>query len=307
MLQTPIDAFLRYLAEARGYSAHSIDSYRRQLSRVAADLPEVKVTQWSELKPFHIEQLVLVWRRRRDGVSSIQQRLSALRSFCDELMRQGELLANPARQIKAPKAPRRLPANMDVDGIMRLLDIAADDPLALRDRAMFELFYSSGLRLSELVSLNVSDIHADRELRVVGKGRKTRIVPVGKEASHWLSLWLKERSTWAGAAEPALFLSQQQRRLSPRSVQQRLKKWGLVQGVADNVHPHKLRHSFATHVLESSRDLRAVQELLGHANLSTTQIYTQVDFEHLSRVYDDAHPRAKKTTKRTSDKLKTRK
>lgn len=294
MMQVEVERYIQYLAEVRNYSPHSVDSYRRQLTRVTRDLTGFGITSWSQLKAPHVEQLVLQWRRKSNGISTIQQRLSALRSFCDDLLRKNILKANPARQIQAPKAPKRLPKNLDVDGVMKLLDIAPDDPLALRDRAMFELFYSSGLRLAELVSLNVNDIHPDRELRVVGKGQKTRIVPVGKEAQRWLELWLTERSNWAGASDPALFLSNQQRRISARSVQLRLRKWGIIQGVADNVHPHKLRHSFATHILESSRDLRAVQELLGHANLSTTQIYTQVDFAHLAKVYDDAHPRAKK-------------
>src|SRR5690554_6883557 len=258
MLQPEVERFIQYLAEVRGYSPHSVDSYRRQLTRIAHDLTAFDITSWSALTAPHVEQLVLQWRRKSNGISSIQQRLSALRSFCDELLRKEILKSNPARQIQAPKAAKRLPKNLDVDGVMKLLDIAPDDPLALRDRAMFELFYSNGLRLAELVSLNVNDIHPDRELRVVGKRQRTRIVPVGKKALRWLELWLKERSTWAGASDPALFLSNQQRRISARSVQLRLRKWGISQGVTENVHPHKLRHSFATHILESSRDLRAV-------------------------------------------------
>lgn len=293
-MQTEVDRYCAYLAEVRGYSPHSVASYRRQLTQTVQDLVYLKLSDWSELTAPDVEQLVLLWRRKGSGIATIQQRLSALRSFCDDLLRHGMLMSNPARQVQAPKAPKRLPKNLDVDAMMQLLEIPPNDPLALRDRAMFELLYSCGLRLAELVSLNVADIHTDRELRVVGKGRKTRIVPVGKEAQRWLELWLTERSTWAGASDPALFLSKQQRRISARSVQLRLRKWGISQGVTENVHPHKLRHSFATHILESSRDLRAVQELLGHANLSTTQIYTQVDFAHLAKVYDDAHPRAKK-------------
>lgn len=293
-MQTEVDRYCAYLAEVRGYSPHSVASYRRQLTQTVQDLVYLKLSDWSELTAPDVEQLVLLWRRKGSGIATIQQRLSALRSFCDDLLRHGMLMSNPARQVQAPKAPKRLPKNLDVDAMMQLLEIPPNDPLALRDRAMFELLYSCGLRLAELVSLNVADIHTDRELRVLGKGRKTRIVPVGKEAQRWLELWLTERSTWAGASDPALFLSKQQRRISARSVQLRLRKWGISQGVTENVHPHKLRHSFATHILESSRDLRAVQELLGHANLSTTQIYTQVDFAHLAKVYDDAHPRAKK-------------
>lgn len=294
MLQPAVDHYLHYLAHVRGYSPHSVASYQRQLTRIVTDLTALGVCAWAELTTAQVEQLVVQWRRKNHGIASIQQRLSALRSFCDELLRKKQLEVNPARHVQAPKAAKRLPKHIDVDGVAKLLDIAPDNPLALRDRAMFELFYSSGLRLAELVGLNVSDIHADRELRVLGKGQKVRLVPIGKEAFRWLSLWLKERSTWAGAQQEALFLSNQQRRISARSVQIRLRRWGIVQGMSDTVHPHKLRHSFATHILESSRDLRAVQELLGHANLSTTQIYTQVDFAHLAKVYDDAHPRAKK-------------
>ena len=295
MLARAVNTYLDYLEQVRGYAAHSVSSYRRQLTLICEQLQAQGLSDWSELTAAQIERLVLLWRREGTGVSSIQQRLSALRSFCEDLLRLGQLKSNPAKQVRAPKAGKRLPRNLDVDSMMRLLDIPANDPLAVRDRAIFELFYGSGLRLSELASLNLSDIHRDQELRVVGKGSKTRVVPVGRIAYEAIQAWLKCRAEWPGAAEHnALFLSKQQKRLSARSIQQRLRHWAQLQGIPDNVHPHKLRHSFATHVLESSRDLRAVQELLGHANLSTTQIYTQVDFEHLSKVYDDAHPRAKK-------------
>src|SRR5690554_443760 len=235
MLQPRVDAFIDYLAQVRGYSLHSVASYQRQLNAVVGDLESLGTSQWAQLNVTTVEQLVLLWRRKRAGIATIQQRLSALRSLCQELIRQGELTSNPAALVQAPKAGKRLPRNLDIDSMMRLLDIDPSDDLALRDRAMFELFYSSGLRLSELVSLNVTDLGQDRELRVLGKGKKTRIVPVGKEAERWLNLWLKARSQWAGANTPALFLSKKQSRISERSVQQRLKKWGLLQGIADNV------------------------------------------------------------------------
>lgn len=295
MLANDVRRFIEYLSDVRGYAAHSVASYQRQLTQVLKALTKAEITDWRQIDVAVVENLVMQWRREGAGSSTLHQRLAALRTFFDYLISRGELEANPAKVVKAPKAPKRLPKNLDIDSILQLLEFPAEEPLALRDRAMFELLYSSGLRLAELVSLNVADIQPDRELRVTGKGNKTRIVPYGKEAARWLTQWLQERSSWPGSDQPALFLSKQQRRLTPRSVQLRLKKWGVEQGLFDNLHPHKLRHSFATHMLEASSDLRAVQEMLGHANLSTTQIYTHLDFQRLADVYDAAHPRAKRT------------
>jgi integrase/recombinase XerC len=197
--------------------------------------------------------------------------------------------------VQAPKPPRRLPATLDADQVASLLAISGDDFLTLRDRAILELFYSSGLRLAELVGLNMGDVDAaDRTVRVTGKGSKTRVVPVGKAALAALHDWLEVRPEVAKAGEPALFLTRRGERISHRSVQARLSFWARRQGAPTGVHPHMLRHSFATHVLESSGDLRAVQEMLGHASLSTTQVYTHLDFQHLAHVYDQAHPRARK-------------
>lgn len=293
-LAAEVTRFIDYLRDVRGYSTHSVASYQRQLTKAIVELEALGVERWQEVDVATVERLVMAWRHAGAGPSTLHQRLAALRTFFDALVARGELSANPAKVVKAPKSPKRLPKNLDIDAILQLLEFPADDPLALRDRAMFELMYSSGLRLAELVSLNVNDIQPDRELRVTGKGNKTRIVPYGKEAAKWLRQWLAERNTWPSSAQPALFLSKQQRRLTPRSVQLRLKKWGVEQGLFDNLHPHKLRHSFATHMLEASSDLRAVQEMLGHANLSTTQIYTHLDFQRLADVYDAAHPRAKR-------------
>lgn len=293
-LGNEVTQFLTQLRDVRGYAEHSLASYQRQLSLIAEQLDAAAVSHWAELQVQHVENLVLKWRHQGAGASSIHQRLAALRSLCDFLVQCGILQANPAKVVKAPKAPKRLPKNLDIDAVIQLLEIKSDDELAIRDRAMFELLYSSGLRLAELVAVDVNDIQPDRELRVTGKGSKTRIVPYGREAEKWLQQWLMVRATWSGADLPALFLSKQQRRLSDRSVQQRLKKWGIQQGLFENIHPHKLRHSFATHMLETSQDLRAVQEMLGHANLSTTQIYTHLDFQRLAAVYDAAHPRAKR-------------
>ncbi|VDY46132.1 integrase/recombinase [Salmonella enterica subsp. arizonae] len=220
--------------------------------------------------------------------------LSALRSFFDWLVSQGELKANPAKGVSAPKAPRHLPKNIDVDDVNRLLDIDLNDPLAVRDRAMLEVMYGAGLRLSELVGLDIKHLDLDTgEVWVMGKGSKERRLPIGRNAVTWIEHWLDLRGLFA-SDEEALFLSKLGKRISARNVQKRFAEWGIKQGLNSHVHPHKLRHSFAAHMLESSGDLRGVQELLGHANLSTTQIYTHLDFQHLASVYDAAHPRAKR-------------
>ncbi|MBI0487717.1 tyrosine recombinase XerC, partial [Dickeya dianthicola] len=224
----------------------------------------------------------------------LAQRLSALRSFLDWLVGRGELKANPARGVPAPKAGRHLPKNMDVDEVSRLLDIDLSDPLAVRDRAMLEVMYGAGLRLAELVGLDCGHVDLDSgEVWVMGKGSKERKLPIGATAVTWLRHWLAIRDIYAPEGD-AVFISSLGKRISMRNVQKRFAEWGVKQGVNSHVNPHKLRHSFATHMLESSGDLRAVQELLGHANLSTTQIYTHLDFQHLASVYDAAHPRARR-------------
>lgn len=221
--------------------------------------------------------------------------LSALRRFCQLLLREQQLSHNPAALVRAPKAGRPLPKPLSVDAAHQLLDLDADEPLARRDRAMMELLYSSGLRLAELVGLNLDDIDSNqRLLQVTGKGNRQRVLPFGSKAAEALTLWLACRAALAVADEPALFVSQRGTRISSRSVQLRLAQWAQQQQLAEHLHPHKLRHAFATHMLEGSGDLRAVQELLGHASLATTQIYTHLDFQHLSKVYDAAHPRAGK-------------
>ncbi|WP_194757433.1 tyrosine recombinase XerC [Aliidiomarina indica] len=293
-LQQEVASFADYLLRVRGYASRSVESYHRQLTHCVHDLQNMAISRWQDVTVTTIEQMLIAWRRAGAGPANIHQRLSALRTFFTVQIERGQLTTNPARVVKAPKAPKRLPKNLDVDSMIQLLEIPPDDWLAIRDRAMFELLYSSGLRLAELVSLDVSHIQSDQELRIVGKGSKMRIVPYGREAAIWLQRWLEQRAQLPGNEHAALFLGQRGTRLSARSVQLRLKKWGLQQGLFDNLHPHKLRHSFATHMLESSQDLRAVQELLGHANLSTTQIYTHLDFQRLAQVYDAAHPRARR-------------
>jgi len=289
-----VDAFLRYLQVERQLSPLTQKNYRRQLLALVTLAESMQLTEWSKLEPAQVRSLAA--RSRRDGLqaSSLALRMSALRSFLDWQVSQGMLSANPAKGIATPRNARHLPKNMDVDEVTQLLEIDLNDPLAVRDRAMLETMYGGGLRLSELVGINCRDLDAESgEVQVLGKGSKERRVPVGATAVIWLQHWLALRDSFA-PQDDALFVSSRGSRISARNVQKRFAEWGIKQGVASHIHPHKLRHSFATHLLESSGDLRAVQELLGHANLSTTQIYTHLDFQHLASVYDAAHPRAKR-------------
>lgn len=293
-LSAPVAAFLQMMRVERQLSPRTLETYRRQLTAVAALLAEGGIGDWQTLDTARVRSLVA--RSHRQGLepASLALRLSALRSFLDWQVSCGVLAVNPAKGVSAPRQGRHLPKNLDVDDVNRLLDIDEGDSLAVRDRAMLEVMYGGGLRLSELVGLDCRHIDLTTgEVWVLGKGSKERRLPVGREAVVWLQKWLALR----GALKPqdeALFLSSRGCRISPRNVQKRFAEWGLKQGVTSHIHPHKLRHSFATHLLESSGDLRAVQELLGHANLSTTQIYTHLDFQHLATVYDAAHPRAKR-------------
>jgi integrase/recombinase XerC len=291
----PLEAFIGHLAHERRFSPHTLSSYRRDLTRVAAWMRDQGIGSWRDMGQEDVRRFVS-WRHR-SGASgkSLQRELSALRSLYRYLLREGVAAANPAQGVRAPKTVRKLPATFEPDQICGLLDQPPEDTLALRDTAMIELFYSSGLRLSELVSVNLGDVDMeDGSLEVLGKGAKTRRVPVGGQAREAIRCWLRVRGNLADPGEPALFVSQRGNRIHPRTVQQRLKRWALERGAGRNLHPHLLRHSFASHLLESSGDLRAVQELLGHANIATTQIYTHLDFQHLAQVYDRAHPRAKK-------------
>ena len=231
------------------------------------------------------------------GPRSIQRRLSALRSFFNYLLREGAATSNPATDVRAPKTKKRLPVTLDTDQMARLLDFRVDDCLSARDKAIMELFYSSGLRVSELVNLDLSAIDLqDRTVRVLGKGNKTRIVPMGRYAIDAIKQWLIQRPSFMRESLPThpLFVSKSGQPLTVRAVQLRVSAWARRQGLAQHVHPHMFRHSFATHLLESSGDLRGVQELLGHADISTTQVYTHLDFQRLAAVYDAAHPRARR-------------
>ncbi|HIF9386875.1 TPA: tyrosine recombinase XerC [Photobacterium damselae] len=294
-LSRPLERFYEYLRSERELSLHTQQNYKRQLSTIAEQLVEMQVTSWQQLDAGWVRQIASKGMRSGLKASSLGMRLSALRSFLDFLVFQGDLKANPAKGVSAPKKARPLPKNLDVDEMDQLLSVEGDDPLSIRDRAMMELMYGAGLRLSELVGLNLKDIQLTKgDIRVIGKGDKERIVPFSGLAKEWVGNWLKVRAALAHSDEPALFVSKRGMRISNRNVQKRMEEWGQKQAVSSHINPHKLRHSFATHMLESSGDLRAVQELLGHANLSTTQIYTHLDFQHLAKVYDEAHPRAKR-------------
>ena len=290
-----IDAFLSHLAYELRLADHTLTNYRRDLERLNVWLTDTGATAIDQLDAQTVRQYV-AWRHR-NGASgkTLQRELSSLRSLYRWLLREERAKMNPAVGVRAPKTARKLPSTLDADQLCSLLDHADDDLLTIRDTAMIELFYSSGLRLAELVAVNLGEIDmAEGELSVVGKGSKTRRVPVGAKAREAVQHWLRERATLANADEPALFVSSRGNRIHRRTVQVRLEHWAQQQGAARGIHPHLLRHSFATHLLESSGDLRAVQELLGHADIGTTQIYTHLDFQHLAQVYDQAHPRAKK-------------
>ena len=291
---TPINQFCDFLRYERNYAASTISLYNKSLQASAHYLTQ-HCEKWSQVQADHIRSYSMQLKRDGLGARSINLKLSCLRSFFKYLqqIQQAKPVANPAITIKGPKYSKPLPKNLDVDQMAQLLDIPTDDALALRDKAMMELLYSSGLRISELVSINVGDIN-NGEVRVLGKGNKERIVPVGRVALNAIKAWLKVRPQFVSGDENALFLSNKKLRISSRQVRLRMREWGIKQGISAKVHPHKLRHSFASHILESSGDLRAVQELLGHANLSTTQVYTHLDFQHLAKVYDNTHPRAKK-------------
>jgi integrase/recombinase XerC len=286
--------FMAWLLHEKRYSNLTAKSYARDLHHLFGLLGNQTL---ASLDVQHIRRFVS--RLHQKGLSgrSLARALSAWRSFYTYLIRDHGYTRNPCAGLRAPKSPKTLPEALSPDEAVRMVDLPADTPDALRDKAMFELFYSSGLRLAELVNLDPSQVDINNgEVRVTGKGSKTRIVPLGQHASAALHAWLAVRDQLARPDETALFVGARGQRISPRVVQQRMKQWGVKQGITHNVHPHLLRHSFATHVLQSSGDLRAVQEMLGHASISTTQVYTHLDFQYLSKIYDAAHPRAKKKT-----------
>jgi integrase/recombinase XerC len=292
-----IDGYLAHLSRERRLSPHTASNYARDLRALADYAERARLVHWKSIDSQHVR--LFAARAHAGGLSprSVQRRLSAVRGFFNYLLRERVVTGNPAVDVRAPKAAKRLPGTLDVDQINQLLDIPPDDSLAIRDRAIMELFYSSGLRLDELVTLDLGQLDlADRTVRVLGKGRKTRIVPVGRKAEDALRTWLRERPALAASGENAVFVGKNGARLMHRAVQLRIAHWARRKGLPSHVHPHLFRHSFATHLLETSKDLRGVQELLGHADISTTQIYTHLDFAHLARTYDASHPRAKRKT-----------
>ncbi len=288
------ERFLEHLTLERRLSANTSKSYRRDLVCLAEFCDRHSIPAFTDLRSHHLRRFAAVSHAGGLAPRSIQRRLSGARSFMNYLIREGQLKSNPGADVSAPQAPRKLPNTLDVDQMAQLLKIEGEEPETVRDRAMLELFYSSGLRLSELVGLDLGAVDlADGTVRVTGKGNKTRIVPVGRHAREQIHKWLKIRVQLAGVAERALFVGPRGSRISPRTVQMRVQFWALRAGVSQRVYPHLFRHSFATHLLESSSDLRSVQEMLGHADISTTQIYTHLNFQHLAQVYDKAHPRAR--------------
>ncbi|MHB0806394.1 tyrosine recombinase XerC [Stutzerimonas nitrititolerans] len=293
-MQTVLDAYFQHLRSERQVSPHTLDGYRRDLFKVTDYCDHQQVRQWSELKAHHVRQLIADQHRRGLSSRSLARLLSSLRGLYRYLNQEGHCSHDPAACLSAPKGEKRLPRLLDTDRAMQLLDGGIeDDFIGHRDQAMLELFYSSGLRLSELVGLDLDQLDLPAGLvQVQGKGNKARVLPVGRKAREALQAWLPLRAQ-ANPADSAVFISQQGRRLGARAVQLRVRQAG-VRELGQHLHPHMLRHSFASHLLESSQDLRSVQDLLGHADIGTTQIYTHLDFQHLAKVYDQAHPRAKR-------------
>lgn len=289
---SPLEGYRSHLLNEKRLSPLTAQNYLRDVNTLIELAGEVPL---AELKTQHLRHFVARLHARGLGGRSLARMLSAWRSFFGYLVRDHGHAQNPASSLRPPKSPKNLPEALSPDEANRLLSIDSDDALALRDKAMFELFYSSGLRLSELKSLRLGDIDlGDGTVRVTGKGNKTRVVPVGGMAIDAIRKWMEEREKLAREGESALFLGRGGRSIGQRAIQYRISEWGVKQGMPQHVHPHMLRHSFASHVLQSSGDLRAVQEMLGHASISTTQVYTHLDFQHLAKIYDAAHPRAKK-------------
>lgn len=324
-LLTPIEQFIKHLAHERRLSKHSQMAYQRDLKRAARFFSNQAYSEWHLIQEPELRNFLIVERNRKQSARSLHRQLSVFRTFFDYLIREQHLNKNPAKHLEGPKLPKLLPHTLDVDEVTQVLALKNEGFLDVRDLAIMELLYSAGLRLSEIISLNLEDLDLDRNTCLVtGKGQKMRLGIIGKACKKALLAWLKIRKEKSfsqlntnntdnldniGNAShirtinnsdnihidsKALFLSHQGRRLTARALQYRLALRGQQQGLNTRLHPHRLRHSFATHLLESSQDLRAVQELLGHANLSTTQIYTHLDFQQLTRLYDQFHPRASK-------------
>jgi integrase/recombinase XerC len=293
--QIYLNGYLAWLRNEKQYSKLTAENYARDLQHL---FELAAATPLASLKIHHIRRFISQLHGKGLGGRSLARMLSAWRGFFTYLIRDHGLIDNPCVGLRAPKSPKTLPQALSPDEAARMVDLPTDTTEAIRDKAIFELFYSSGLRLAELIDLDPPQLDLSTgEVRVTGKGSKTRIVPLGQFAITALQAWLAVRDQLAKESETALFVGQRGSRISPRVVQLRMKQWGIHQGITSNVHPHLLRHSFATHVLQSSGDLRAVLEMLAHASISTTQVYTHLDFQYLSKIYDAAHPRAKKKSK----------
>lgn len=283
-----------FLRIEKQVSPHTLQNYQRQLVAASDLLLEMGIDAWEDVDSSSIRLLLTQSHKKGLSAKSIGLRLVALRQWFVYLIKIGKITSNPTLGIKSPKVGKHLPKNIDTEQMIQLLDVQSDMPSDIRDIAIMELMYSSGLRLSELQGLNLEEMDLKaREVKVNGKGSKERIVPIGSKALNAMNLWLNVRSQFK-PKDTAVFINQRGTRLSHRSIQLILKKWGEKQGLESHLHPHKLRHSFATHMLEASGDLRAVQELLGHSSLSTTQVYTHLNFQHLAKIYDSAHPRARR-------------
>ena len=291
-----VTAFIEYLRSEKQMSLHTQTNYQRDLQKFCDYCAQYQLADLASIKPQHIRQMVASLHRQGLGGKSLSRWLSAMRSFFEYAIRRQWVVNNPADAIQAPKSPKKLPKTLDVDQTAQFVEIAGDSALAMRDRALMELIYSSGLRLAEVIGLNMRDLDLqDAMVTVLGKGNKTRLLPIGSQAIAALKAWFVQRKNFLkDEAEQAVFVTQRGSRITPRAVQLRMQQHSITQGMDSPIHPHMLRHSFASHMLESSGDLRLVQEMLGHANISTTQIYTHLDFQHLAKVYDQAHPRAQK-------------
>jgi len=290
-----IAEYLDGLRVERRLSPHTLKAYQRDIQKFLSFCDQKSIFLWQGMNTHLIRQFSAHMNANGLNAKSIQRILSSGRGLSNFLVKKKIIKTNPFDDVKAPKADKRLPKTLNVDQITNLVEISLDNPLSYRDKAALELFYSSGLRLSELCNLDLKDLVInDQLIRVTGKGNKTRELPIGRYALKALQEWILIRNSFPLKDYEAVFVSQHGRRINPRTIQQRVKYWAKKQGIEINVSPHMLRHSFASHLLESSGELRSVQELLGHSNISTTQIYTHLDFQHLAQVYDDAHPRAKK-------------
>ncbi|PKI00462.1 tyrosine recombinase XerC [Glaciecola sp. 33A] len=284
--------FIHHIRVERQLSELTCKNYQRQILSALNDL---NINNWTELSSDHIKMMLMRCSKAKLSTRTINLRLSVLRNFCEFMVTKEYLSNNPVAVIQALKQSKPLPKQLNVDEMSSLLSFDTTEFLGIRDKAMFELLYGCGIRLSELTGLDLCDLLAGDEVKVIGKGNKERRLPLGRQAKIALELWLSERDKLLPSSDQkALFLSKRKTRISNRQVQNRLDHWAKQQTLYQQISPHTLRHSFATHVLESSNDLRGVQELLGHANLSTTQIYTHLNFQHLAQIYDQAHPRAKK-------------